>query len=278
MFHSNKVQIYIARLLVAGAVLVAAPVCARDEAASPPRRFVRDVTTEEVKRFLDPTRMISRVAYDFQMNWLPADIEAMTHRLRPWVALSNSHTIWADVPYTDVNLPIAGGVSGLADMTVGWGFVLHEDHRKRLTTVAGGIEVLLPTGDADKGLSLDRTVISPGIAFATNPTDLFPVYLTTWYRHSVDTPEGVPDLRLLEFRLQSFRILPYGFFLAILPTITIDLTGGSDVFSLGLGLGRALNRRVSLQGGYVRYVAGEKTFNQALTVGVTWLWGKDLGR
>ena len=264
-------------LLLVGTVLAAVPAAAQDSEPEPRKRLVQEVTTDDVKRFLDPTRMISRLSYDFQMNYLPADVELMTHRVRPWVALSNSHAVWVEIPYLDFSLPIPGGPSGLGDVEAGWGFIIHEDRHKRLTTIAGGIEVLMPTGDADRGLSLDRTIVSPGVSVATNPTDLFPVYFTVWYHHSLDTEEEGPDLRSLDLRLQTFHILPYGFFLAFLPSLAIDLSGDVDVFSLGLGAGRALNRRLSIQGGYVQHVAGEKTFNRGLTVGLTWLWGRNLG-
>ena len=269
-------------VVLAASVAALAPAFAQEEIPSQRKRLVENVTTEDVKRFLDPTRMISRVSYDFQMNYLPTDVELMTHRLKPWLALSNSQAIWVEIPYLDFSLPLPGGPSGLGDMAVGWGIILHENNRKRLTTITTGLEVLLPTGDADRGLSADKTVVSPGLAVATNPTDVFPVYITTWYHHSIET-EGASQrpgrpVRAFDIGLQTFHILPQGFFLAFLPTLVIDLEGDFNIFSLGLGAGRALNRRLLIQGGYVQYVAGEKTFNRGFTVGVTWLWGKDQGR
>ena len=48
-----------------------------------------------------------------------------------------------------------------------------------------------------------------------------------------------------------------------------------NLFSIGVGVGRALNRRLLVTGGYVHYVAGERTFNQALVVGVSFIWGEE---
>ena len=86
-------------------------------------------------------------------------------------------------------------------------------------------------------------------------------------------------MRAIDLTLQTFHILPKGFFLALIPSFFVDLEGDTDVFSLGLGVGRALNRRVSLQGGYIQRVAGEETFSRGFSVGLTWLWGSmDDGR
>ncbi len=80
-------------LLIASATALA-PAFAQDDAPpEPTRRFIEDVSTQDVKRFLDPTRMISRLSYDFQMNYLPPDVELMAHEVNPRLALSNAQAV-----------------------------------------------------------------------------------------------------------------------------------------------------------------------------------------
>jgi len=69
--------------------------------------------------------------------------------------------------------------------------------------------------------------------------------------------------------------LPKGFYVAAIPRFLFDLNKDFTVFSLGAGAGRALNRRLSVRAGYVHYVAGQKTFNQAFVVGASFIWGKE---
>jgi len=237
------------------------------------RRLIEEVTPEEVKRFLDPTRMISRLSYDFLMNYLPGDAELMTHRVKPWYALNNSNAIWVEVPYLVYSIPELSGWSGLGDVSVGWGFLVHENVRRRLTTVAAGVEFRLPTGDPAKGTGTDIYVVKPSVAIATNPTDLFPIYITGSYAQSIGNEQL--ESRSLELKIQTIHILPKGFFLSLLPSLLRDLEYDYYVFSLGLGAGRALNRRLSLQAGYIERVAGEVTFERGFVAGITYLWGKD---
>lgn len=53
-------------------------------AASPeeqPTEANEEVTTEEVKRFLDPTVLINQIGYEFQANFLIKDVELFTHQI-----------------------------------------------------------------------------------------------------------------------------------------------------------------------------------------------------
>lgn len=246
-------------------------------------RLIEEVSTEEVKLFLDPTQLIHRLGYAFELSYLPSDIELIAHRVSTQVGIRNSMAVWADISVLDFNIPGQGGPTGLGDLKLGAGIVAYENLRKRLTSVALVFESRLPTGDASEGLGLDKTVVAPGVYLGLNLTDLFPVFVTAWYRHSIEGGGSDADsddrVRAIDLTLQTFHILPKGFFLALIPSFFVDLEGDTDVFSLGLGVGRALNRRVSLQGGYIQRVAGEETFSRGFSVGLTWLWGSmDDGR
>ncbi len=243
-----------------------------------PRQIIEEVSTSEVKRFLDPFRMINRVEYKLQANYLPQSVELYTNRIRPWIALNNSNAVWIRVPYRQFSLPNADGPSGIGDIAFGWGFLVHENLERRLTAIGGAIDVLLPTGDASEGLGFDTYLIAPAAGLVMNPTDTFPVYLIARYLRSLESSRELRrDVQTLELTLQTFHIMPKGFYLAFLPTLFFDLEQDFDVFSLGLAAGRALNRRFALQVGYVQHMTGEQTFNRGFQVGLNFLWGKDQG-
>ena len=57
--------------------------------------------------------------------------------------------------------------------------------------------------------------------------------------------KGNPSLKVrsIELKLETFHILPKGFFLAVLPSVTFNLNQDFNFFTLGLGVGRALTRQ-----------------------------------
>jgi len=242
------------------------------------RRLIEDVSVSDVKRFLDPTQLISRIEYDFQANFLPNAARLFTNRFRPWYAINNSSAVWVRVPIHDFSIPNQDFPVGIGDIDIGGGFVVHEDLSRRLTSIAAVAEVRLPTGDASKGTGLDAYIIAPGVFLAFNPTNAFPVYIDGRYFHSWGNLGGSDPqehLRSIELEIQTIHILPKGIFVAVLPTFVFNLNQDFNLFSLGLGAGRALNRRLLIQGGYVHHIAGRETFNRALQIGITYLWGKD---
>ncbi len=242
------------------------------------RRLIQDVSVTEVKRFLDPTQMISRLEYDFRASFLPDDARLFTNRFRPWYAINDSSGVWVRVPIQNPSIPNRDTSVGIGDIDIGGGFVIHEDLSRRLTSIAVAAEIRLPTGDPSKGTGLDAYIIAPAALLAFNPTDVFPVYIVGRYLHSWGSLGGSDPqehLRSIELEIQTIHILPKGFFVAVLPTFVFNLNQDFNLFSLGLGAGRALNRRFLIQGGYVHHIAGRETFNRALQIGITYLWGKD---
>ncbi len=242
------------------------------------RGLIEDVSVSEVKTFLDPTRMINRLEYDFQANFLPNDTRLFTNRFRPWYAFNNWSAAWVRVPIHDFSIPHQDNPVGIGNIDIGGGFVIHEDLSRRLTTIAAAAEIRLPTGDASKGTGFDAYIIAPAALLAFNPTDAFPVYIIGSYLHSWGSLGGSASqelLRSIELEFQTFHILPKGVFVAVLPSFVFNLNQDFNIFSLGLGAGRALNRRLLIQGGYVHHIAGRETFNRALQIGITYLWGTD---
>ena len=62
-------------------------------------------------------------------------------------------------------------------------------------------------------------------------------------------------------------------YVVALPRFVFNLNQNFNSFSLGLGVGRALNRRFSVFGAYVHHMAGRKSFSQGFTVGLNFVWG-----
>ena len=242
------------------------------------RGLIEDVSVSDVKRFLDPTQLISRIEYAFQANFLPKDTRLSTNRFRPWYAFNNWSAAWVRVSLHDFSIPNQDTPVGIGNIDIGGGFLVYEDLSRRLTTIAAAAEVRLPTGDVSKGTGLDAYIIAPAALLALNPSDTFPVYIVGRYLHSWGSLGGSDPqehLRSIELEIQTFHILPKGVFVAVLPSFVFNLNQDFNLFSLGLGAGRALNRRFLIQGGYVHHIAGRDTFNRALQIGITYLWGKD---
>lgn len=82
-------------------------------------------------------------------------------------------------------------------------------------------------------------------------------------------------MRSLQLELRTFHILPKGFFLAFLPSFAIDLHQDFNVFSIGVGIGRALTPRLAVEGGYIEHLAGRETFSRGFVFGVKYLWGEN---
>ena len=265
--------LYVTMATLVGAV----PSVAQDEEASGRKKLIEEVTTDDVKRFLDPVQMISRLSYIFQASSLPSDIKLYSHIVAPWYAINSWSAAWAQIPYRQFSFPDRNGVSGIGDVTLGWGFLAHEDATKRFTALAFVVEALLPTGDWTKGTGFETYIVAPRVAFAFNPTDKFPVFINFKYVHSIpteaDRPEALSQVRSFEIVARTFHILPKGFFLAFIPTYLWDIHKDFDLFSLGVGGGRALNPRLSIQGVYLQHVSGQKTFSRGFQVGLTYLFG-----
>jgi hypothetical protein len=86
---------------------------------------------------------------------------------------------------------------------------------------------------------------------------------------------GEQDLRVrsIELNLETIHIFPKGLYVAALPSFVFNLNQDFNFFSLGVGVGRALNRNFAIMGGYIQHVAGRKTFSRGFSVGFNFVWG-----
>ena len=91
------------------------------QAATRPRGLIEDVSVSDVKRFLDPTQLISRIEYAFLANFLPNDTKLFTNRFRPWYAFNNRSAAWVRVPLHDFSIPNQDTPVGIGDIDIGGG-------------------------------------------------------------------------------------------------------------------------------------------------------------
>jgi len=255
-------------------------VAAQEEEPDPQSAESDTLTLQEVRRFLDPTVMVNRFEYRFQANYIPGDLQIYSQRVRPWIALNSWSAAWVRVPWINVSLPDGSGHSGVGDISMGWGFVLHENLASRLTASAASFDVLMPTGDRAQATGLDRWILQPLGALVFNPTDLFPVFLIGRYQHSVadGTEQENGKVRSLNLSVQTFHILPKQFFLLFVPNLFVDIQRDLTVFTFGIGAGRAMTRRLALQASYVQYISGSETFSRGFQLGLNYFWGPNRGR
>ena len=246
--------------------------------ATPLPGQAEEVSVDDVKRFLDPTVMISRVEYRFQANHLRNDFDVYTHLLRPWYAIDGVSAAWIRLPFATISPPEGSSRSAISDITVGYGRMLHENLERRLTASAFSVELTTPTGDVDKGTSADAWIGRINGAIMANPTDLFSLFVIGRYSHSFDAIVGGGDLRTAQVEVQAFRVFPKSYFLALTPTLSYDFDLDVEVFSFIVGGGKALTRRFALAAAYVEHISGQRSFNRGFTIGLNYLYGSLKGR
>ena len=82
-------------------------------------KLIEKVTVSEVKRFLDPTRMVNRIEYDVQATDLAPGARLYRHQARAWIALNNSHAIWLRIPYVHLSMSSGSSPSDFGDVSLG---------------------------------------------------------------------------------------------------------------------------------------------------------------
>ena len=246
---------------------------------SPPSASCQEpeVTPDDVKKFLDPTMLINSLDYSFDAIALPGDVDSYNHTVMPVWALSSWTAVWAEIPYRRVSIADGNDLSGIGDIALEWGVMIHEDLERRFTSSVASLEVQAPTGSYEDGTGLGRWVLAPTGALALNPTDLFPIYVEGQYNHSVGGDAGEP-VRALELTVTSVQILPKGFYVSVTPMFFFDFHENMRGFSLSVAVGAALTRNFAWAVGYARHVAGTKRFDQGLSLSLGFIWGEEKTR
>ena len=123
---------------------------------------VQPVTTEDVKQFLDPALMINRFDYSFTANLLGSSSKLYANEIRPFWAMNSRNALWAELPIRTLSVPESEVSSGMGDVALGWGTLIHENLGRRFTTSALTFEALAPTGDPDRLTGLGTWILAPG--------------------------------------------------------------------------------------------------------------------
>jgi hypothetical protein len=235
------------RLFLAGLLALLAACPGSGIAAQP------EVTTADVKRFVDPTTTVTGLAYTFSYNSL-TNARLYNHLFGPSWAINESQVLYADVPIQRLAPDNGPSQVRVGDTTIGWAYVPYENLSSRFTSLIVGTELRAPTGDAEIGLGTGGWVLTPGLRLALNPTDKFPVFFTLRYLHSLEKKktqeldgETVLELRTWEYSMTAVLVMPKGFFLTLEPTLLVDQD--LEVFSVTVGAGRALTRHFAFSVG-----------------------------
>jgi len=259
------------RSILAGFTVLAAA-CLGDGAAAQP---APEVTTGDVKRFLDPTTIVTGFDYTFSFNALE-NADLYRHLFGPGWALNESQIFFVDVPLQSLVPDQGPSKTGIGDTSIGWGYVPYENLSSRFTSLILVAEMRAPTGDAATGFGTGGWVAAPAVRLAFNPTDRFPVFFTVGYLHSLQDEktqardgETVLKLRTWELALTTVHILPKGFFLSLEPSLLLD--EDLEVFSVVVGAGRALTRHFAFSLGYAQFVAGDRTFSRSIVGGLQYI-------
>ena len=268
--HRDRMNRQVGRRLILACFVAYLAACPGTVFAAEP-----EVTTADVKRFVDPTTIVTGLDYTFSYNSL-TDGRLYRHLLGPGWAINESQILYADVPIQRLAPDNGPSQTGIGDTALGWGYVPYKNLSSRFTSLILVTELRAPTGDAGIGLGTGGWVFAPGLRLALNPTDRFPVFLTLGYLYSLENEktqesdgETVLELRTWEFSLTTVFVMPKGFFLTLEPGLLVDQD--LEVFSVVVGAGRALTRHFAFSAGYSQFVAGDRTFNRAIVVGLQYI-------
>jgi hypothetical protein len=139
--------------------------------------------------------------------------------------LAGTSNLSVAVPYLDPDLD-TGGDSGIGDAMVSWSFVPYYSISANPwvpRTVGSGIAVLMPTGDVDKGRSLDTWVAYPFLGFVHPLTDRFFIAPRLGYIHSLGATVLGEDLRLISAEIGASFVAFDGFWVSYFPRFIHDL-------------------------------------------------------
>ncbi len=253
--------------------------------ASEADQFLQDVTPEDVARFIDPTVMRSSLDYSFAANHLLLGSRLNTHRLEAFYAANSWSGAWVGLPLHTLSSPSRPTTTGVGDVLVGWGGIVHENLERRFTTALLTLEAMAPSGDPENGPGVGTWVLAPGGSLAVNPTNSFPVYFSARYLHSLEGLRGgaasaggedEPDrrIRLAELTLQTVHVVSGGLFISVVPNLIVDVHRNRSVFTLGIGAGVALNPWLAISGSYTRRLSGRSDFEQVFGVQASVLFGE----
>jgi hypothetical protein len=152
------------------------------------------------------------------------------------------------ISYLDSDLDRRGG-SGIGDASFvfAWSPNVNLDASPWFPKNAGsGIHLLIPTGNADDGRSLDSTIITPFLGFVYPIADSFFILPSVGYAYSFDPTVTRGDIRILFAELGFSWNSAYGFWVGFYPTWIRDYESDDDHINYTVTVGKVFDNRWGL--------------------------------
>lgn len=182
------------------------------------------------------------------------------------------------VPYLDPERGM-GGNSGFGDATMALSFVpsvIVSANPWVPRTVGTGVAILVPTGNANEGRSLDTWVVAPYLGFVIPLTDRVFLAPQLGYIHSVDKTVADTDLRLVFGEVGLSFVAFNGFWSSYFPQFVRDLESDKWAINHRFAIGKMLSQNVGVSMDYTfieRFnfgsdLPGEAGFDEQIQVNV----------
>ena len=186
--------------------------------------------------------------FDGEYNiWLPGSTYSYSRNLR-FQAITS--IIDVSIPQSDLlGLESRVDETGLGDSLVG----VQYDPGGNLTAgpwIPDGIglyaNLIVPTGDKSKGLSLDAYVGQIGAGWLVDLPYNFWLVPSTWYTASFNHGENAPSSRAGAVGLGMYWLFPFAAWLGIEPYLGWDFDNDQDIDSVRLVAGKTFRNGVSI--------------------------------
>ena len=198
--------------------------------------------------------MASRHRLDFSVSYMESFVDnSLDASLAYTYNLTLKTNISATVNYLDSRLGKEGS-AGFGDTSLAFSWAPTVDlsvapwvPRK----IGTGLGVVLPTGDASDGRSLDSTILVPfvGLVFPLKDTIfLYPTFTYLWSADKIITGE---DVRIGVADLGAGWVSPQGFWITVYSAIVRDFVADDSHFNYQVSLGVPISKQWS---GSVDYV------------------------
>ncbi len=225
----------------------------------------------------DPSRPYSNVSLSGSVFNL-VEGQLWQYALTGDVAFGNYRNLLTfQVPIVRSVIPGIENFSGIGDINGGYSFVFYE--RKTidnpLINATASLNISLPTGNADLGEGVGRTVFVPGLTLAFKPVDQVGIYPSIQYitsskpatgRWAGGFPGAVPDetgtnpeARISAIQINSEFNLEFNqTWLGLTPVFSYDFTGRQYTVNLRPEVGRLFNDSFLLKINSTFYILGQR--------------------
>ena len=204
----------------------------------------------------DPTEIRSRIDIVLAQLTSLANSQFVGTSVLGEYAFNDWFLAGLDVPY--VYAKFEGKTStGLGDVRLKLLASLYRAQQfELLKSVAGGIDVHLDTGDADRGTGIGQTIVIPNVAASMQLAEEFLIIPRIRYLFSIKEHRDEID----EIRLDVDNVLafPEEFWLSVMPELIIDIKGvRQTTMNLQTTLGKMLSEKWGIAAVFTTNIFGE---------------------